>query len=89
MPLFTVPRVDDPRELDAIVKRIFDEHSTTGDSVPRRQYEAIVRGCANGLHRFGFAIIPPDRVPETDTCLGVHVIEVEGYSSSTWEEVAS
>ncbi|QIG61871.1 hypothetical protein SEA_EPONINE_88 [Mycobacterium phage Eponine] len=62
------PEVQDRRELDSFVRKVYDEHSAAGDRLSRSNYEALVQGGANAVHRFGETFVPRTRDGE------VHVI---------------
>lgn len=64
------PQVDDRRQLDGYVRRVYDEHSAAGDRMARHHYAALIRGGANALHRFGSIIVPRTRDDR------VHIIEM-------------
>ena len=67
-----VPVVQDRRELDDHVRRIYDQFSSAGERMARHHYAALIRGGANALHRYGQIIVP--RVNDDQP----HVIKIEG-----------
>lgn len=73
MSIHTVPRPSDRRDLDTVVRKVYDELSSTGDYLSRSHYEALIRGGANALHRFGSIVVPR---PRPDYAGEVHVIKI-------------
>jgi hypothetical protein len=53
-----VPLVEDRRELDSIVREIYDTHSTAGERLSRESYDMLIQGGANAVHRFGETFVP-------------------------------
>lgn len=70
--IHTVSRPENRRDLDAFVRRVYDEFSAAGDRLSRQGYEMLVRGGANALHRFGRIIVPQLRAEVDEP----HLIEL-------------
>ena len=71
--IHTVARPDDRRELDSFVRKVYDEYSTCGDTMSRREYDLLIQGGANALHRFQWIVVPRLRPGLTEP----HIIETE------------
>lgn len=64
------PKTDNRRDLDPYVRELYDRYTNISDRYSRSGYNALIRGGANELHRFGSIIIP-------HTTDGVHVLRLD------------